>query len=82
MDIKNNLDDMLMMVISLVFIAIILPIGLVYIINIGSINVVFNGVNTTLSATGADTVITLLSTLVPITIAIGIVINYLRSATR
>ncbi|MFX0069877.1 MAG: hypothetical protein ACFFAO_02195 [Candidatus Hermodarchaeota archaeon] len=82
MDIKNNLDDMLMSVISLVFIAIILPIGLIYIINIGDVNVVFNGANVTLSDTGADTVITLLSTLVPITIAIGIVINYLRNATK
>jgi len=82
MDIKNNLEDMIMTVISLIVISIFLPIGLVYIVNIGSVNVVFNGANTTLAATGAATVITILSTVVPIVIAIGIVLNYLRSAIR
>jgi len=76
-----SLENMLMMVVSLIFISFILPIGLVYIANIGSINVVFNGANTTLSATGLDTVITLLTVLVPISIAIGIVLYYIRSAT-
>jgi len=80
MDIKNNLQDMLMVVISLIFISIILPIGLVYIINIGDVTVLYNGVNVTLAETGAATTITLLSTLVPITIVIGIVINYLRAS--
>lgn len=78
---QMSLENMLMMVVSLIFISFILPIGLVYIANIGSINVVFNGANTTLSATGLDTVITLLTVLVPISIAIGIVLYYIRSAT-
>lgn len=77
---KMTLQNLVMMVVSLIFIAFILPIGLVYIANIGSINVVFNGANTTLSATGLDTVITLLTVLVPISIAIGIVLYYIRSA--
>lgn len=78
---KMSLENMLMMVVSLIFISFILPIGLVYIANIGSINVLFNGANTTLAATGSDTVITLLSVLVPISIAIGIVLYYIRSST-
>lgn len=78
---RMSLENMLMMVVSLIFISFILPIGLVYIANIGSINVVFNGANTTLAATGLDTVITLLTVLVPISIAIGIVLYYIRSAT-
>lgn len=78
---KLSLENMLMMVVSLIFISFILPIGLVYIANIGDIVVVFNGANTTLASTGLDTVITLLTVLVPISIAIGIVLYYIRTAT-
>lgn len=78
---KMSLENMLMMVVSLIFVSFILPIGLIYIANIGDVNVVFNGANTTLSATGLDTVITLLTVLVPISIAIGIVLYYIRTAT-
>ena len=75
-----SFNSMLMMVISLVFITFILPIGLVYIANIGEINVLFNGENVTLSDAGLDTVITLLTTLVPLSIAIGIIIYYIKFA--
>ena len=77
---KMSFNSMLMMVISLVFITFLLPIGLVYIANIGEVNVVFNGANVTLSDTGMDTVITLLTTLVPLSIAIGIIIYYIKFA--
>ena len=76
-----KLESMLMTVVSLIFIAFILPIGLVYIANIGEVVVVFNGENVTLATTGLDTVITLLTVLVPISIAIGIVLVYIRQAT-
>ena len=78
---KMTLENMLMMVVSLIFISFILPIGLVYIANIGEVNVLINGANVTLSASGLDTVITLLTTLVPISIAIGIVLYYVKSST-
>lgn len=77
---KFGFNSMIMMVVSLIFLTFLLPIGLVYIANIGSINVVFNGANTTLSATGLDTVITLLTTLVPLSIAIGIILYYIKFA--
>ena len=77
---KMSFNSMLMMVISLVFITFLLPIGLVYIANIGEVNVVFNGANVTLADTGMDTVITLLTTLVPLSIAIGIIIYYIKFA--
>ena len=75
-----SLTRMLEMVVSLIFISIILPIGLVYIINIGDVQVVFNGENITLSETGADTVITMLSILVPLAIAISIITYYIRQS--
>lgn len=78
---KLTFNAMLMMVVSLIFITFLLPIGLVYIANIGDVNVSFNGEWITLSEAGLDTVITLLTTLVPLCIAIGIVIYYLRYAT-
>ena len=83
---KMSFNSMLMMVISLVFITFILPIGLIYIVNIGEIEVVVpfyigeNITNVTLSDTGMDTVITLLTTLVPLSIAIGIIIYYIKFA--
>lgn len=76
-----SLRGMLEMVISLIFMTFLLPIGLIYVLNIGDIQVVFEGENVTLAETGAATVITLLTTLVPLSIAIGIVIYYLKFAT-
>lgn len=73
-----NFNTMLMMVISLVFLSFILPIGFVYIVNIGDVNVLFNGENVTLAGSGLDSIITLLTTLVPLAIVIGIVIFYIR----
>ena len=76
-----TLEKMMSIVISLIFMSILLPIGLVYMLNIGNVNVVFNGANTTLSAiSGADTVVVLLGTLVPITIAIIVVAYYVKQA--
>lgn len=78
---KLTFERMLMMVVSLIFMTFLLPIGLVYIGNIGEVQVLFNGANVTLSDVGLDTVITLLTTLVPISIAIGIIIYYIKFAT-
>jgi hypothetical protein len=78
---KLTLDKMLMMVVSLVFLTFLLPIGLVHIAQIDQIEVTFNNSTTTLADAGLSTPITLLTTLVPLSIAIGIVVYYIKFAS-
>lgn len=66
-------------VLSLVILAVALPIALIYIVDIGNFTMLVNGVNVTLSDVINPAVLTLLTVVLPIVIAIVIMLSYLPS---
>lgn len=77
MALKTN--QIIMIVVSLVIIAVILPLGLGLVSAMGDVNVTVNGVPTPLSELVDPTVLTLLTTLLPILVVVGIAMYYIPS---
>jgi hypothetical protein len=78
-DIKAGL--IISIVVSLIIAAILLPQGLVYISEMGSRMVEVDGTNYTVSASVDGAVLTMLTTIVPLMVAIALVmvyVNYVR----
>lgn len=69
--------QVIMIVVALVIIAVILPLGLGLVSAMGDVNVTINGVATPLSELVDPTVLTLLTTLMPILVVIGIALYFI-----
>ncbi|MGB5911855.1 MAG: hypothetical protein WBH31_11730 [Promethearchaeia archaeon] len=67
-------------VVSLIIISALLPIGLGLTSAMGQVNVTINGVPTALSTLVDPTVLTLLTTLLPILVVVGIAMYYIPKA--
>lgn len=72
-----KIQDVIMLVVSLVVMGILLPIGLAYIGSAGSTTVLVNGANVTLSNAVDPAVITLLTILVPIVAVVGLLMYFI-----
>lgn len=77
MDSSYSMQKIIMIAITLVVIAIILPIGLVYIGSAGSTTVEINGSDVTLTEAVDPAIITLLTILLPILVVIVIIMYFL-----
>lgn len=79
---KLNMSNVILIAISLIVIAIILPIGLAYIGSAGSTTVTLaNGSSVALSTVVDPAVITLLTILLPILVVIGIIMYFIPKST-
>jgi len=75
---KLNISNVILIAISLIVIAIILPIGLAYIGNAGNVSVTMpNGSAVALVDVVDPAVITLLTILLPILVVIGIIMYFI-----
>lgn len=74
--IHMNMQKIISLAITLIIIAVILPIGLVYLSTSGDVQVLINGTYVTLSEVADPTVITLLTVLVPILVVVAIVMYF------
>ena len=78
---KLNMSNVILISISLIVIAIILPIGLAYIGTAGNATVTINGSAVALSDAVDPAVLTLLTVLLPILVVIGIIMYFIPRDT-
>lgn len=77
--VKFDSDGLMNIIITLIFVSFLLPIGLIYLINIGSVNVLVDGVNKTLNDTATgQMIVTLITTLVPLAIGLGLTLFFVK----
>lgn len=74
---RLGVNDIMALVIGALLAGILLPIGLIDLVNITNSAVTVNGTATTFGAVAPAVVITLLGTVVPIVIAIGVMRKFL-----
>lgn len=76
---KFDSDNLMNLIITLIFVSFLLPIGLIYLLNIGSVNVLLDGANVTLNdSTTGQMITTLIITLVPLAIGLGLTMYFVK----